>query len=685
MFGDAQNFPVGEGPVSVTSADFDGDGKKDVAVANFGNYPGILWEEIPGGISVLLGDGQGALQPKRDFEVATNRHPQSVTSAHFNDDGEAGNHDDDLADLVVPNPASDDVSVFLSNGDGSFQGAKSVPAGDTPRHATSGDFDGDGNADLAVANETSDDVSVLLGRGDGTFQDARGFSAGDAPSSVIHADFSGDGKADLAVLRRSSDDVSVLLGRGDGTFQDAKSVPVEDETTSVSSADLNGDNKADLATAHRPSFGSTASPTEGVSVFLSNGDGSFQAGKSFPVSWNDGYRRNPEHVITADLDGDKKQDFATANRGAFWTGDYGVSVLLGKGDGTFQEAQEYPYPFGTQSSFPSSLTAANLNADDFADLAVANEGSNDYNFEKFPDDVSVLVNNSVASDPAPPETSIDSGPTGTVNSGSATFEFSSLEASSSFECSLDDSAWAECISPKTVPDEGTLTDGSHTFMVRATDAATGTTDPTPASSTWWVDTTDPDTTIGSTKPANPTNSTSASFSFSSSESNSTFRCKLDNGDYEDCSSTTQYTSLTQGSHTFSVKAIDQASNEDETPPSYTWTVDTSAPTVGSVTPSNSATGVIRTTTVTASFSEAMNPATLTAITFRLTKQGSTTPIAAAVSYDATTNKVTLKPSSSLAANTKYTATVKGGTSGAKDKAGNPLASNKVWSFTTGKR
>jgi hypothetical protein len=81
----------------------------------------------------------------------------------------------------------------------------------------------------------------------------------------------------------------------------------------------------------------------------------------------------------------------------------------------------------------------------------------------------------------------------------------------------------------------------------------------------------------------------------------------------------------------------------------------------------------------------MDPATLTASSFRLTKQGSTTPIKAAVSYNATDKRVTLKPSSPLAASTKYTATVKGGAQGAEDKAGNPLASDKVWTFTTGKK
>jgi hypothetical protein len=346
-------------------------------------------------------------------------------------------------------------------------------------------------------------------------------------------------------------------------------------------------------------------------------------------------------------------------------------VLFGYGDGTFQDAQKFEV-----GEYPRFVIGADLNADSYTDLAVI---GNHNNVDPTTSYVAVLLN--APASPEPPDTIITTQPDNLTNTTTASFSFSSNQSDATFECNLDGGSFQSCSSPKEYTG---MAEGSHTFEVRATNSA-GTADATPASSTWTVDTTDPDTTIGSTKPANPTNSTSASFSFSSSESNSTFECKLDNGGYENCSSTTQYAGLAQGSHTFSVKAFDQAGNEDETPASYTWRVDTTAPTVGSVTPSNSATGVSRTTTVTASFSEAMDPTTLTASTFKLTKQGSTTPIAAAVSYDATTNKVTLKPSSPLAANTKYTATVKGGTSGAKDQAGNPLASDKVWSFTTGKK
>src|SRR5207237_118983 len=86
--------------------------------------------------------------------------------------------------------------------------------------------------------------------------------------------------------------------------------------------------------------------------------------------------------------------------------------------------------------------------------------------------------------------------------------------------------------------------------------------------------------------------------------------------------------------------------------------------------------------MTATFSEAMQAGTLTTATVTLMAQGSTTPVAAAVTYSAATQTVTLDPTASLAANTSYTVTIKGGSSGAKDLAGNALATDRVWTFTT---
>jgi hypothetical protein len=112
--------------------------------------------------------------------------------------------------------------------------------------------------------------------------------------------------------------------------------------------------------------------------------------------------------------------------------------------------------------------------------------------------------------------------------------------------------------------------------------------------------------------------------------------------------------------------------------------DTTAPAVSSVAPTDgSATGIALDTSVEASFSEAMDASTITDATFTLTPGGSgATPVAAAVSYDPTTNKATLNTNAELQAGKIYSAKVKGGSAGVKDSAGNPLASDKVWSFTT---
>jgi hypothetical protein len=142
-----------------------------------------------------------------------------------------------------------------------------------------------------------------------------------------------------------------------------------------------------------------------------------------------------------------------------------------------------------------------------------------------------------------------------------------------------------------------LAQGAHTFSVTATDTA-GNTDATPATATWTVDSIAPDTTI-TAQPTNPTNQTSATFSFISSEAGSTFMCTIDGGVNTVCTSPTTYTGLTAGSHTFTVAAHDAAGNVDASPASYTWVIDTVAPD----------------TTIT---SQPTNPTTSTTATFTFT-------------------------------------------------------------------
>src|SRR5215217_5359009 len=140
--------------------------------------------------------------------------------------------------------------------------------------------------------------------------------------------------------------------------------------------------------------------------------------------------------------------------------------------------------------------------------------------------------------------------------------------------------------------------------------------------------------------------------------------------------------LSEGTHTYTAKATDAAGNTSSASDSVTVTVGKPAPTVSSTSPANNTSGVAVTANVTATFSEDMDPNTLTTGTFTLTKQGSSIPVAAHVTYDATNKKAILDPDSTLEASTSYTATIKGGSTGVKDLAGNALAQDYTWTFTT---
>jgi M6 family metalloprotease-like protein len=174
-------------------------------------------------------------------------------------------------------------------------------------------------------------------------------------------------------------------------------------------------------------------------------------------------------------------------------------------------------------------------------------------------------------DTTPPVTTITVAPPLFASSGTGSFSFSANE-SATFACRLDGSAWNACSSP--YPFAG-LADGSHTFSVRATDLSANQETAPPAYS-WTIDTSPPETTITAT-PANPAVTGSGSFAFSANETGATFACSLDSGNWTLCSSPYGFSGLADGSHSFSVRAIDPAANVDPTPATYTWVVSTAVP------------------------------------------------------------------------------------------------------------
>jgi hypothetical protein len=191
-----------------------------------------------------------------------------------------------------------------------------------------------------------------------------------------------------------------------------------------------------------------------------------------------------------------------------------------------------------------------------------------------------------------PETTITGGPSGTVTQATATFTFTTTDPGATFECKLDGAAFASCTSPVNLTG---LSSAAHVFQVRSRDAV-GNVDATPDSRTWTVDFTAPDTII-TASPAAATNATTASFSFSSTESG-TFECKLDAGAFAACTSPKSYTGSAAGPHTFQVRAKDGVGNIDASPASFTWTVDTAAP---NTTITGGPTGTVTATTATFTF------------------------------------------------------------------------------------
>jgi hypothetical protein len=171
---------------------------------------------------------------------------------------------------------------------------------------------------------------------------------------------------------------------------------------------------------------------------------------------------------------------------------------------------------------------------------------------------------------APPAPTIDASPPNPSGSSSATFSFSDAEAGVSFRCQLDGGGYAACTSPQGYSG---LADGSHTFQVRARDAAGN--ESAAATYSWSVDTSAPAAPTITSAPPNPSSSSSASFGFSG-QAGASFRCQLDGGGYSACTSPQGYSGLADAPHTFQVKARDAAGNESA-PASYGWTVDTLAP------------------------------------------------------------------------------------------------------------
>src|SRR5580765_1370819 len=185
--------------------------------------------------------------------------------------------------------------------------------------------------------------------------------------------------------------------------------------------------------------------------------------------------------------------------------------------------------------------------------------------------VAVPLASGAASD-LPPTPTIDSTPPNPSATGTATLSFSDADPLATFRCQIDGAAFSLCTSPATYSEPG---DGQHTFGVKAVDVLSN--ESAVVSYTWSVDTTPPPAPTITAQPSNPSNDSSPVFQFADTEGGVSFRCKLDSGGFAACASPVAYTGQGDGGHTFTVQATDAAGNPSST--SYSWTIDTVAPTI----------------------------------------------------------------------------------------------------------
>jgi uncharacterized delta-60 repeat protein len=334
-----RTVPVGPGPVALAAADFNGDGRADLAVANLrGNN-----------VSILTGDGQGNFTGVQSFAVGP--EPTGIAVDDFNGDG--------IADLAVVNQGGNSVSILLGDGNGAFAAARVFQAGSVPAAVISGDFNGDGRADLAVVAQGSNSVNILLGDGRGDVGAPRNVGVGMRPQAVTAGDFNADGRTDLAVVNAGSNDVTVLLGDGAGGFRLAGALAAGSSPAAITAGDFDNDGQPDLAVLNFASHD--------LSLFKGSGSGTFASQRRFPTS------QFPNALVKGDFDGNGALDVAIASAASA-----NVTVLLADGAGGFSPPNPFAVGFG-----PFSITAGDLNGDGRGDVVVANASS---------DSLSLLLN-----------------------------------------------------------------------------------------------------------------------------------------------------------------------------------------------------------------------------------------------------------------------------------------------------
>lgn len=331
----------------VVAGDYNGDGHGDIAALRQPDN-GVYYIGL--NLTTFLGDGSGGLAIQAD-EAIWAEFGFIYDGFIFDNASVLDMNGDNNDDIAIVGDGK--FYVYSSNGDGTFRYTSSFNIQNNWGGINTGDFDGDGYNDVISGG------FVLFNRGDGTFIDRRKISTYNGrEAQLVTADFDGDNRPDLVttegltwgyaalfstILNRSDDWSDEPFRSSHSTSYDIVGGP-----RSLKVGDLDHDGHLDVVTANKAAGN--------VAVLANNGDGSLKP----PVYFQTGQR--PDHLALADLNGDDRLDIITANEGS---GD--VSILLGKGDGSFQKQKT-----STAGASPGGLAVGDFNRDGRPDLAVTN-------------------------------------------------------------------------------------------------------------------------------------------------------------------------------------------------------------------------------------------------------------------------------------------------------------------------